>query len=147
MELFKSRELKNEFEEMKKLLPLVLVCNYCQKKSCMYHPKFIVSCTLCRNAKCKTCFSFNISKSILLNSSSHTTKSYTGNFICDFLNISTESCQFFFPEIKIEKREKVYYSTRVKSEKNRSQVVKTELQPNLKRTQFQHGKFKRKVFY
>ena len=43
MELFKTKELKNEFEEMKKLLPLVLVCNYCQKKSCMYHPKFIIT--------------------------------------------------------------------------------------------------------
>ena len=32
MELFKTKELKNEFEEMKKLLPLILECNYCQKK-------------------------------------------------------------------------------------------------------------------
>ena len=147
MELFKTKELKNEFEEMKKLLPLIVVCNYCQKKSCIYHPKFIISCTLCRNARCKNCVSFDISKSILLKSSSQETKTYLENFICDFLNISTESFQIFFPEIRIEKKEKINYSTRVKSEKNRFQVVKTELDPSLRRTQFQHGKYKRKVFY
>ena len=47
MELFKSQELKNEFEEMKKLLPSIIECNYCQKEKCLYHSKFIVSCTLC----------------------------------------------------------------------------------------------------
>ena len=106
MELFKTKELKNEFEEMKKLLPLVLVCNYCQKKSCMYHPKFIITCTLCKNAKCKTCFSFDISKSILLNNSSHETKSYIEHFICDFLNISTEACHFFFQKLELKKEKK-----------------------------------------
>ena len=147
MELFKTKELKNEFEEMKKLLPLILVCNYCQKESCIYHSKFIISCTLCRNARCKNCVTFNISKSILLKSSSEETKTYLENFICDFLNITNESFQHFFPEIKIQKKQKVNYTTRVKSEKNRQQVVKSDLPPNLRRTQFQHGKFKRKIFY
>ena len=145
MELFTSQELKNEFEEMKKLLPSIMECNYCQKEKCLYHSKFIVSCTLCRNDKCKNCFKFNISKSILLKSSSEETKAYLTN--SDFLNISTESLQHFFPEIEIKKIEKVHYSKRVKSEKNRSQVVKTEIPSNCKTTQFQHGKFKGKVFY
>ena len=147
MELFKTKELKNEFEEMKKLLPSVIECNYCKKETCMYHSKFIISCTLCKNARCKNCFKFNISKLILFKSSSKETKTYLTNFICDFLNISNESLQHFFPEIEIHNRQKVQYTTRVKSEKNRAQVVKSELPPNLKVTQFQHGKFKRKVFY
>ena len=32
MELFKSKELKNEFEEMKKLLPSIIDCNYSERK-------------------------------------------------------------------------------------------------------------------
>ena len=147
MELFKSKELKNEFEEMKKLLPSIIDCNYCQKEKCIYHSRFIISCTLCSNAKCKNCLKFNISKSILLKSSSVETNNYLTNFISDFFNISTISMQDFFPEIKIEKRQKVQYTKRVKSEKNRTQVVKSELPSNLKTTQFQHGKFKHKVFY
>ena len=132
---------------MKKLLPSIIECNYCEKKACLYHSKFIISYTLCKNARCKNCFTFNISKSILLKSSSEETKTYLENFICDFLNISTESFQHFFPEIKIQKRQKVNYTTRVKSEKNRAQVVKSELPSNLTVQQYQHGKFKRKVFY
>ena len=104
MELFKSKELKNEFEEMKKLLPSIIECNYCQKEKCIYHSKFIVSCTLCRNAKCKNCFKFSISKSILLKSSSNETNLYLTNFISDFFNISSLSLQTFFPEVKIEKK-------------------------------------------
>ena len=147
MELFKSTILKNEFEEVKKLLPSIIECNYCQKEKCIYHSSFIVSCTLCQNAKCKNCFKFNISKSILLKSSSEETNAYLNNFISDFFNISSESLQHYFPEIIIEKKEKVHYTKRVKSEKNRAQVVKSELPSNLKTTQFQHGKFKHKVFY
>ena len=147
MELFKTKELKNEFEEMKKLLPSIIDCNYCQKEKCLYHSRFIVSCTLCRNAKCKNCYKFNISKLILLKTSSKATNTYLTNFISDFFDISTTSLQHFFPEIKIEKRQIVQYTKRVKSEKNRTQVVNSELPSNLKTTQFQHGKFKRKAYY
>ena len=106
MELFKTKELKNEFEEMKKLLRTVIECNYCEKKTCIYHSKLIISCTLCRNAKCKNCFSFNITKNVLLKNSSKEGKIYIENFICDFFNMSNESFQYFFPETRIEKRKK-----------------------------------------
>ena len=76
MELFKTKELKNEFEEMKKLLPFVIECDYCQKENCIYHSRFTVSCILCRNAKCNNCFKFNVSKSILLKSSNNETIDY-----------------------------------------------------------------------
>ena len=147
MELFKSKELKNEFEEMKKLLPSIIDCNYCQKEKCIYHSRFIVSCTLCRNEKCKSCFKFNISKSILFKNSSKETNTYLTNFISDFFNINTLSLQHFFPEVKIEKKQTVQYTKRVKSEKNRAQIVKSELPSNVRSTQFQHGKFKHKVYY
>ena len=147
MELFKSKELKNEFEEMKKLLPQIIECNYCQKEKCIYHSRFIVSCTICRNAECKSCFKFNICKSVLLKSSSEETERYLENFISDFFNLSNESIQHYFPEIIIEKRQVQHYKTRVKSEKNRAQVVRTEVPKHLKKTQFQHGKFKRTSFY
>ena len=110
MELFKSKELKNGFEEMKKLLPTVIDCNYCQKETCIYHSKFIISCTLCRNAKCKNCFKFNITKNVLLKHSSEEAKIYIEDFICDFFNISNESFQYFFPEIKIKKRQSLLYN-------------------------------------
>ena len=147
MELFKTKELKNEFEEMKKLLPNAIECNYCQKEKCIYHSRFVVSCTLCRNARCNNCFKFNISKSILLKSSSNETINYLTNFISDFFNLSDLTIQNFFPEIKIEKRQVVNYKTCVKSEKNRSQTVNVELPSHLKKVQYQNGKFKRKVFY
>ena len=67
MELFKSEILKKEYEEFnKKMLPAVLECGLCNKISCQYHTKFIVSCTLCRSAACKSCKKFNISKDISL---------------------------------------------------------------------------------
>ena len=126
MEVFKTQEMKNEFEELKKLLPLVIECNYCRKKKCRYHSKFDISCILCKNAKCKNCFKFDISKNILMKSSSITVDFIT-NFISDFFNLSDLTLKEFFPEIKIEKREIVNYTTRVKSKKNRSQVVKSEI--------------------
>ena len=53
----------------------------------------------------KTVKKFNISKDILLHSASAETVDYIYNFICDFLNISDESLNSNFPEIKVEKRE------------------------------------------
>ena len=113
MELFKTKELKNEFEEMKNLLPNVIECNYCQKENCIYHSRFIVSCSLCRNAKCNNCFKFNVSKSILLKNSCNETIDYLTNFISDFFNLSGSTIEKFFPEVRIEKKQVVNYKTRV----------------------------------
>ena len=118
MELFKTTTLKNEYKEfISKLLPDVLECNFCNLISCELHSKFVGTCIHCRKRHCKKCHSFNISKNILLSSASAETVDYIYNYICDFLNLSDISIKTFFPDIKIEKIEKINYRTRVKIEK------------------------------
>ena len=148
MELFKTKELQKEFYEfIKDILPNVLSCGLCQKLSCMWHSKFDVSCLHCRKTECKNCKKFNISKEILLNSASKESVDYIYNFISDFLNISDESINLFFPEIKVEKIEKDIYKKKVKSEKNRTQTVKVKLPSNVRSGYFQNGRWKRRFFY
>ena len=148
MELFKTSVLKNEYKEFsEKLLPAVLECNYCNVVSCEWHSKFTGTCIHCRKRHCKNCRSFNISKDILLSSASAETVDYLFNFIYDFLNLSDLSIKIYFPDIKIEKREIVNYRTRVKSEKNRSQVVKCQIPSHLRKGQYQNGRWKRRFYY
>ena len=148
MELFKTDILKKEYEEFnKKYLPAVLQCGFCNKVSCQYHSKFIVSCNLCRNAVWKNCKIFNNYKNILLKSASAEAIDYLYNYITDFLNLSDESLTTYFPEIKIEKIEKACFKTRVKSEKCRTQTVKVALPSHTKNGQFQVGRWKRRFFY
>ena len=148
MELFKTSAVKNEYKEFStKLLPESLECNYCNVTSCEWHSKFVGTCVHCRKKHCKKCSSFNISKVILLTSASAETVDYLFNFICDFLNLSDLSIKTYFPDIKIEKKEQANYSTRVKSEKNRSQVVKCEMPSHLRQGQYQNGRWKRRFYY
>ena len=148
MELFKTDILKKEYEEFhKKYLPAVLECGFCNIDSCKYHAKFIVSCTICRNAVCKNCRIFNTSKDMLLKSASAETVNFLFNYIADFLNLSDESLKTYFPDIKIEKIEKTCFKTRVKSEKCRTQTIKINLPSNIKHGQFQFGQRKRRFFY
>ena len=148
MELFKTKELKKEFDEFcKDILPNVLSCNLCQKLSCMWHSKFDVSCLHCRKEQCKNCKKFNISKDILLGSTSVETVDYLYNYICDFLNLSDESIKSYFPEIKVEKIEKSYHKKKVKSEKNRTQTVNVKLPSYVRSGTFQNGRWKRRFFY
>ena len=143
MELFKSDEMKKGFNEfMKTILPGVFACNLCKKFSCKWHRKFNVCCNLCREVHCKNCKKFIISKDILLKYGDEETRKYISNYIYDFLNISCESLNSFFPEIeinKIEKREakeKTITKKRVKDEKNRSQVVNQKLPTKVKTGEF-----------
>ena len=118
MELFKTTTLKNEYKAFtNELLPSVIECGYCNVISCSCHQKFTVTCLHCRQRHCKKCCKFNISKEILLTFASAETVDFLYNFICDFLNLSDESIKSYFPDIKIEKREKVNYKKRLKSEK------------------------------
>ena len=151
MELFKTNVLKKEYKEFtEKILPSVLECNFCNVKSCIYHSKFNVSCLHCRKRQCKNCRQFNISKDILLNSASKETVDFLYNFICDFLNLSDESIKHFFPDINVinvEKKEVDYYKKRVKSEKNRTQVVNCKLPSSVRSGTYQNGRWKRRFFY
>ena len=148
MELFKSEILKKEFKEFSnKLIVDILECNYCNKNSCKYHSKFVVSCLLCRNAICKKCKAFNTSKYILLKSAQPETVDYLINYICDFLNLSEYSIQSYFPGVKVEKVEKTCYKTRVKSEKCSQKTVKVALPSNIRSSHYQHGRWKRKFYY
>ena len=151
MNLFKTEVLKKEYKEfIEKILPSVLECNFCNIKSCIYHSKCNVSCLHCRKRQCKNCRQFNISKDILLNSASKETVDYLYNFICDFFNLSDESIKTFFPEVNIEhieKKEVAIYSKRVKSEKNRTQVVNCKLTSGVISGTYQNGRWKRRFFY
>ena len=148
MELFKSPILKKEYEEFSnELLPAVLNCNYCNVMHCLWHSKFVGTCVHCRQRPCKNCRKFNVSEDILLNTASEETVDYLYNFICDFLNLSDESIKSYFPDIKVEKREVVNYRKRVKSEKNRTQVVNCKLPSHLRQGTYQNGRWKRKFYY
>ena len=141
MELSKSDLLKKEYKEFsEKLLPKVLEWGYCNVIHCKHHSKFDMLCSLCREAKCNHCRQFNLSKDILLGSANTETKLYLHNYIADFLNLSDESLKHHFPDIKIEKIQKVNCTKRGKSEKNRTQVVNQVLPQNLCSGQFQHGR-------
>ena len=148
MELFKTTVLKKEYKEFsEKLLPDLLECNYCNVVSCEWHSKFTGTCVHCRQRHCKKCRNFNISKDILLSSASAETVDFLYNFICDFLNLSDVSIKTYFPEIKVEKKEVVHYRQRVKSEKNRSQVVNCKIPTHLRQGTYQNGRWKRKFYY
>ena len=148
MELFKSAELKKEFKDFSNnILPKVLECGYCNIRTCMWHSKFDITCLHCRQRQCKNCKMFNISKDILLKSASAESIDYLYNYICDFLNISDESINCFFPEIKVEKTEIVNYKKKVKSEKNRTQVVNCKLPTTVRSGTYQNGRWKRRFFY
>ena len=151
MELFATETLKKEYSELvNDILPKVLECSYFNVSSCKYHTKFNFTCNLCRQLRCRSCFTFNISRKTLLDASNEETKHYLNCFIIDFLNLSDQSIQNFFPEIKLESlnREKNYFKkSYVKSQKNRTQVVNQTLPSNIRTVNFQHGKFKRRVFY
>ena len=148
MELFKTTILKNEYKEFtEKILPPVLECGYGNIVVCEWHSKFTGACLHCRQRHCKKCRSFNISKDILLASASAEMVDFLYNFICDFLNLTDTSIKTYFPEIKVEKREVVNYRQRVKSEKNRSQVVNCRVPNHLRSGTYQNGRWKRRFYY
>ena len=113
----------------------------------MWHSKFDVGCLLCRKIQCRNCKQFNISKDILLKAASAEATDYIYIFICDFLNISDESINSFFPEIKVEKREKDIYKKRVKCEKSITQTVNYKLPSGVRQGTYQNGRWKRRFFY
>ena len=121
MELFTTETLRKEYKELvQEILPKVLECSYCNIDSCKYHTKFNFSCNLCRQVRCRTCFTFNISRKTLLDASNEETKNYLNCFIIDFLNLSEQSIRNFFPDIKVEtlKNEKIQFKkSYVKSQK------------------------------
>ena len=149
MELFKTAYLKNKYKKFtEKLLPTVLECGYCDKSHCQLHGRFDISCIHCKKIKCNNCFKFNISKDILLKAGDEETVDYLINFISDFLNLSNESIQKYFPNIKIVRKEKIHFKkSYVKSQKNRSQVVSCQIPAGTRAGTFQNGKWKRRFFY
>ena len=132
MELFIIPTLNKEYKELvNDILPKALECSYCNISSCKFHSKFNISCNQCRQLSCRSCFPFNISRKILLDDE---VKNYLNCFIVDFLNLSVESINQYFPDKKVEtlKREKIYFKkSYVKSEKNRSEVINQTLPSNI----------------
>ena len=150
MELFKTDCLNKEFKEFsEKLMPAVLKCGYCNKLAFAWHGTFDIACGNCRKIKCNNCYKFNISKDILLDGGNEQTRDYLINFICDFLNLSSESIKQYFPNVTIVEKEKQHFKkSYIKSQKNRSQVVSVRVPEGKKKTvSFQNKGWKRTVFY
>ena len=89
MEIFKTDILQKGFEKFQKENVVeILKCGYCQKTACQSRRrKFLVSYKYCREAFCKACHNFNITKETLFKAVDSIGKEYIENFIKDFLSI------------------------------------------------------------
>ena len=104
LEIFKSNILKKEFHEfVKKMLPEILACNYCNVRFCEIHGRFIATCRKCRADGCGPCRVFNIQVDALMRTSGEHRKKYIFNFVFDFLNISNETLKQFYNSEKNKK--------------------------------------------
>ena len=132
------------------ILPKILECSYCNKTSCQWHKKILLSCSQCRQIHCRICHAFNTSRKILLENSDDDVNNFLNCYIVDFLNLSDEALKNYFPDIKISSLDKTkIFSVKSfrKVEKLRSQVVNQTLPIDIKKVNFQVGNRKRRVFY
>ena len=110
LEIFKCDVLKKEFDEfVKKTLPEIVACNYCNVGFCEVHGRFIASCRKCRTESCGPCRVFNMQMNTLMKASGEYGKKYIFNFVLDFLNISDKTLKHFY-NIGSEKKEKINFS-------------------------------------
>ena len=97
LEIFKSDILKKEFDEfVKKTLPEILACNYCNVGFREMHGRFIATSRKCRTDRCGPCRVFNIQIDALIRTSREHGKKYIFNFVLDFLNVSNETLNHFY---------------------------------------------------
>ena len=124
MELFKTNLIKKEFERFQnKVLINVLECGLCQRNSCEWDRKFVVTCDRCRKARCQACNSFNIAKENLFKNLDKEGKDYLEDFIKGFLNFSGETLRKSFAVTKVTLPRPQNYNVKSyhKSKKCRSQ--------------------------
>ena len=97
----------------------------CQRNSCKWDRKFVVTCGRCRKARCQACNSFNIAKENLFKNLDKEGKDYLENFIKDFLNLSNETLRESFAVTKVTLPRPQNYNVKSyhKSQKCRSKVV------------------------
>lgn len=92
MEIFSSVVLKKGFDELvNEIIPLLADCGKCEKFCCSYCRKFSVTCTWCRNERCKNYYKFENSLNILLENGSEASRQYVGNFVDDFFKVVNQS--------------------------------------------------------
>lgn len=150
MEIFSSSVLKREFEELvNEIIPSLADCRRCEKFCCFYCKKFAVTCTRCRNERCKNCCKFESSLKILLENGNETSKQYVANFVDDFFSIGDIAAKFFNLNVcSIEQRKKDrinFVKSYAKSSKCRTQIVNQSLKNTQK---IQYGfKGKKHHFY
>ena len=109
---------------LNEIIPLLADCGKCEKFCCSYCRKFSVTCTWCRNERCKNCYKFENSLNISLENGSEASRQYVTNFVDDFFSVSDITAKFFnleVTEIKQKKRERVnFVKSYVKSHKCRT---------------------------
>ena len=97
MELFKTKFLKKEYEELvQKTLPKIVECNYCNHNCLKNHYHYEVMCSKCRSDRCKNCQMFNQQMYALIQAANEQTRKFIYNFVSDFFSISKESLKFFY---------------------------------------------------
>ena len=146
LEIFKSDILKKEFDEfVKKTLPEILACNYCNVGFCEMHGRFIATCRKCRTGKCGPCRVFNIQMDSLMRASGEYGKKYIFNFVLDFLNKSSETLKHFC-NIDSEKKQKINLSAWKMHEEHGRKNYTSTLSSTMK-YQYQMKKRKRFVYF
>ena len=97
MDLFKTDILKKEYNDsVKRALPKIIECNYCNINCCKNHYHYEVMCRNCRSEKCKNCQFFKQQMDALMKAAHEYTKQYIYNFLSNFFCISKESLKFFY---------------------------------------------------
>lgn len=89
MDYFKTDVSKREFRNfVYEILRVIPKCGLCEKYSCRHYKTYLLTCSQCKEAKCKDCFMLKTTLKILIKSLDDDGLSYFDNFIVDFLNIS-----------------------------------------------------------
>ena len=121
----------------------------CEKYSSRHHKTYLLTCSQCKEAKCKACFMLKTMLKILIKFLDDDGLSYLENFIVDFLNISDINIKKCFNVEKNTEYKKIKNTFDIKvynkSKKNRAQVVTKTLE-DCARIQY-HSKGRKRIFY
>ena len=94
--IVQSSVFKNEFDHFYQILiPSLNSCGNCGVLKCFYCSKFTVSCSLCRNERCKNCFQFKNATDFFYEHCSKEQWNYICNFLHDLFDASWISRWYF----------------------------------------------------
>ena len=68
----------------------------CEKYSCKWHNKFLLTCSQCREVHCLSSVTFKSAVETLVKTLDSDGREYVQNFVVDFLQISNETLKNLF---------------------------------------------------